>query len=257
MKIQILSDLHQEHLVARGRSEMEGISYMNDADLLILAGDIHSGLRGIESFARVYSERPMIYVPGNHEYYGNNYDRLYAEFEDFNAKSELPLRVLVGGAHWDYAGYRFVGATLWTNFELFGPTKILHCMNLAQMSMNDFRLVSNFNAARSRDVFAKELAAIEQAIEQSPLPVVVVTHHLPSEQCVSAQYVGSMLNAAFASEIPSHLWSKVKLWVHGHTHSCVDFERDGCRVVCNPRGYPVSQKTFENPGFNPNLLVTL
>lgn len=257
MKIQILSDLHQEHLVARHRSELEGVSFLKEADVLVLAGDIHTGLSGIESFVRAYPDRPIVYVPGNHEYYGQNYDRLYAAFEGYNAQSELPLRVLVGGAHWDYNGYRFVGATLWTDFELYGPAKMLHCMNLAGFSMNDFRTIYGWTAPRSKAVYEQELAAIRAAVESSPYPVVVVTHHLPSEQCIHPQYAGSMLNAAFASEVPSDLWSKVKLWIHGHTHASVDFVQEGCRVVCNPRGYPVTSRSFENPSFNPDLLVSV
>jgi len=42
------------------------------------------------------------------------------------------------------------------------------------------------------------------------------------------------------------------LWVHGHSHTAVDYEVAGTRVVCNPRGYP-----GEETGFNPGLVLTL
>jgi predicted phosphodiesterase len=28
------------------------------------------------------------------------------------------------------------------------------------------------------------------------------------------------------------------LWIHGHTHDPFDYEINGTRVICNPRGYP-------------------
>lgn len=45
---------------------------------------------------------------------------------------------------------------------------------------------------------------------------------------------------------------RVALWVHGHTHTSVDFEMAGTRVVSNQRGYP-----GEESGFQPSLVIDL
>lgn len=45
---------------------------------------------------------------------------------------------------------------------------------------------------------------------------------------------------------------QVDLWVHGHSHTAVDYDVAGTRVVCNPRGCP-----GEDTGFNPGLVLTL
>jgi hypothetical protein len=50
--------------------------------------------------------------------------------------------------------------------------------------------------------------------------------------------------------------SRVALWVHGHTHDSFDYEVNGTRVVCNPRGY-ARNGINENVGFDPNFCVAV
>jgi predicted phosphodiesterase len=77
---------------------------------------------------------------------------------------------------------------------------------------------------------------------------VVVTHHLPSGHSVSPDYAAAPSNPAFVSNL-DELLIGADLWVHGHTHSSHDYFASGCRVVCNPRGYPMRTGGFENPRF--------
>ncbi|MCZ8101045.1 MAG: metallophosphoesterase, partial [Burkholderiales bacterium] len=85
---------------------------------------------------------------------------------------------------------------------------------------------------------------------------VVVTHHLPSWHSVSPAYVAAPSNPAFASDLDA-LVPRADLWIHGHTHSSHDYLLGGCRVVCNPRGYPMRAGGFENPRFDPVRIVTV
>jgi predicted phosphodiesterase len=64
MKIRVLSDLHLEFL--------DWVPPKLHADIVVLAGDIHVGVRGIEWARRSFPLNPVIYVPGNHEFYGRN-----------------------------------------------------------------------------------------------------------------------------------------------------------------------------------------
>lgn len=71
MKIQILSDLH---------IEFEDFNFSNtDADVVVLAGDIHLGIKGALWAKKVIQDQPVIYVLGNHEYYRNAYPKLLAK----------------------------------------------------------------------------------------------------------------------------------------------------------------------------------
>lgn len=61
MKLHILSDLHLEN---------EGFTIPEtNADVIVLAGDIHEGTRAIP-WIKEQTDKPVIYVAGNHEYYG-------------------------------------------------------------------------------------------------------------------------------------------------------------------------------------------
>ena len=64
MRIWILSDLHIE------QSDWDIPDPAPDFDVLIAAGDIHDPLsEGVHWLAERAAGRPVIYVPGNHEWY--------------------------------------------------------------------------------------------------------------------------------------------------------------------------------------------
>ena len=76
---------------------------------------------------------------------------------------------------------------------------------------------------------------------------VIVTHHLPSMQCVTQRWKHSTLNKYFVSGFaPEH--SGAALWVYGHTHDSNDFMLGSTRMVCNPFGYVTEEQSqFFNP----------
>lgn len=67
MKIQIISDLHQEF-------GMMDLSFGN-ADVVIIAGDVNLGTKGIQWIKSKIPNQPVIYVLGNHEYYKGSYPK--------------------------------------------------------------------------------------------------------------------------------------------------------------------------------------
>jgi hypothetical protein len=85
---------------------------------------------------------------------------------------------------------------------------------------------------------------------------VVITHHLPSWRSVAPSFMRALSNPAFASDL-DHLFEGVDLWIHGHAHTSHDYLAAGCRVVCNPRGYPMRAGGFENPRFNPLRILSV
>lgn len=70
MKIQLASDLHLEFIACQFPGETL-IAQAVGADVLVLAGDIGNGLLGVNLFA--HWPVPVLYVPGNHEYYGTDW----------------------------------------------------------------------------------------------------------------------------------------------------------------------------------------
>ena len=132
MKLYILSDLHLEF------SDMDIVHTDAGADVIVLAGDIHKGERGISWARETFPDKEIVYVSGNHEFYGKH--RL-----DTLARMRIAAKAC--GVHFlddesvVIGEVRFLGATLWTDFLLFGSTERPWCMRDAQNNMNDFRVI--------------------------------------------------------------------------------------------------------------------
>lgn len=155
-------------------------------------------------------------------------------------------------------GVRFLGATLWTDFQLFGSDKKESAMIHAKIGLQDFRLIHEdamlFSPVHSVELHEQSLAWLAAKLD-TPFDgkTVVITHHLPSRQSVVERYKQEWLSACFASEL-DYLFGKMSLCVHGHTHDNLNYEVGGTRVICNPLGY-VTYRGQENFHFNPKLIV--
>jgi predicted phosphodiesterase len=249
MKMHILSDLHLEFSDFRPPAD--------NADVVVLAGDIHKGDAGIGWARANFPDQEIVYVAGNHEFYGR--DRL-------ETISDLRIAAREFGVHFlddeavEIGGVRFLGATLWTDFNLFGKERRQFAMAEGQRGLNDFSLIregaAQFSPADSIRQHKKSLAWVEGELQQ-PFAgkTVVVTHHLPSARSVMERFKHDWLSACFASRLDYLFGPPADLWIHGHTHDSLDYEVMGTRVVCNPRGYVRFNSGPENFDFNPGLLV--
>jgi predicted phosphodiesterase len=83
MRIHILSDLHLEF----GPIDLPP----TPADLVILAGDIHLKLNGVRWIRHQFPDTPVIYLAGNHEYYG---DKLPGLLDKIRAETDEKLQAL-------------------------------------------------------------------------------------------------------------------------------------------------------------------
>ena len=71
------------------------------------------------------------------------------------------------------------------------------------------------------------------------------------------RFAGSPLNVNFVSDATWLLGGeRTALWIHGHTHDSFDYDVQGTRVLCNPRGY-AKDGVPENPLFDPGLIVDI
>jgi predicted phosphodiesterase len=264
MRILVVSDLHLEFPFSRYEPPNENY------DVVVLAGDIHGRVsKAVEWAEWVFPARtPIVYVPGNHEYYGGAIGEHGATTLHGNSRVHVLDRGrLVIDDH------VFIGATLWTDFRLgcatpsaarCAPMLACGCRNnetIAGQNVTDFRLISDSSATHGR--FDTEAAAKRFALDRAFIEdelssnlgkrCIVVTHHLPSAKSIAKKYSGSPINCAFASDVDD-LIPRASLWIHGHTHDTFDYQLDGCRVVCNPAGYPRNGQR-ENPHFNARLIV--
>lgn len=249
VRIQVLSDLH---LTVAAMDPPR-----TDADVVVLAGDIARPQQAID-WALAF-EQPVVYVPGNHEYYGGSL-----------AAVREALRTLAAGTHVhvldedeiELAGVRFVGATLWTDFELFEDAaqrdeSIAAAVRLiADFSRITIDGAAPFTPEHSRTLCRRAARWLAQRLREARgRPTVVVTHHAPSARSVEPKFAGSPLNAAFVSDLDALVaGSGAGLWIHGHTHYPVDYAIGATRVFSNPRGY-ARDGVAENRAFDPYRIV--
>jgi predicted phosphodiesterase len=247
MKLHILSDLHLT-VAPFDRPE-------NDADVVVLAGDIARPREAVE-WAVAFA-RPVLYVPGNHEFYGSSIDDTRDALRA--ASGGTCVRVLDD----DIAvigGVRFIGSTLWTDFLLDGADHRESAMREGARFIRDFSRIRNGDALYTPDDSAQRFAMHRRflaAALATPFAgtTVVITHHAPSPQSIHPRFRSSPVNACFVSDLES-LMGSAALWIHGHTHDSFDYVVRGTRVVCNPRGYAL-HGVNENARFDPHFVVEL
>lgn len=241
MRIHVLSDLHLELPITPFEPCARTIE---QADVIILAGDIGSGAHGVEWAAKTFLGKPVIYVLGNHEFYGDHIDDVANACK--LAARGTNVRVLDNDAT-VINSVRFLGTTLWTDFELFGnnPVMIGTALRDAKAYLSDFSSIFGSGAGPHRFLTPEETIEFHQASKawlarkiKEPFDgkTVVVTHHAPSFGSIATRYEQEVISACFASRLDD-LAAHADLWIHGHTHQAFDYEIGKCRVVCNPRGY--------------------
>lgn len=259
MRLLVLSDLHLE--VWREFAPTFNTS-ASKPDVVVLAGDIHTSARGPDWAALTFPEIPVVYVSGNHEFYGGTLDQTNLAIRD-KCENLKNVHYLDCG-EFIFKGVRFLGATLWTDFSLFGAENRSGSMIDAGLAMNDYERVrlasAGYRKLRPGDtekLHAEQKVWLAKKLDEPFVgSTVVVTHMAPSRQSVAPEYASDPVSAAFASCLDD-LVSKATLWIHGHTHTSFDYLIGHCRVVANPLGYMKKGGNAENPSFDPSLIIEL
>lgn len=256
MKIHSMSDLHLEH---QGGKWRDYAGAPEGTDVVVLAGDTHPGVLGLLWAAETFKNLDIVCVAGNHEFYSHR--RLERHYEKMAAKAEeLGINFLQNESV-VIDSVRFVGGTLWTDFNLWGNQPEAMLQAPLPGMMNDYKQISQgklkTTKLRPQTVLAEHKKTMEFLMDELGTdhdgPTVVVTHHAPSERSCLPEYRGDSDNVFYATALDRFVEMYAPaLWLHGHIHQSRDYMIGETRVVCNPRGYyPLAI----NPNFDVNLLL--
>lgn len=241
MKAFIISDIHLEFYDSDTsiRKLAERIlSYSNECEILIIPGDIGTikAHHQIEVFFDIISPKfeKIICILGNHDFYYTNYDSasfLYNQSLLFKYKN---ITILDNNSI-EINGKKIIGSTLFTKDYPDNLTRIYKHM------LADFYAIHNWTVDK---MFAANNKNIEYLTANINEGDIVITHHMPLNECVSAKFRGNELNRFFVCDIPE-LVKKASIWLYGHTHDYNNFKYENCELFCNPVGYPHEMKEIK------------
>lgn len=247
MKIRILSDLHREF----GHTEIP----RQEADLILLAGDIDTKQNAVPWVRDFCGSTPTAYVCGNHEFYGDKLprvgERLAETFKDSN------IHLLEDG-FFTLGDWHIYGCTLWTDMALVGDWR--EGGAVAWEKMNDYKRIRNsskgYKKLRPNDTRLLHLQSLQRMKdfleEHDPSRTIIVTHHAPSALSLPEHCRHDVISCAYASNLDNFITRhQPHLWIHGHIHHNNDYSIGRTRVISNPQAYPDEP----NQGFIPNLVV--
>jgi Icc-related predicted phosphoesterase len=209
------------------------------ADIVILTGDIAGGTYAVKFIEHLIGlGYQVIYVLGNHEFYGHDVDELIVEWRELS-KEIKGLHFLEGDSV-VIGDVEFFGTCLWTSLDTSSKSEdVSFFLKLIIKKESDFIHTKNWNVNKMKDRFHDAWGNLQNIIEASnSKKKVVLSHYLPSYACIHECYVNSTNNPMFATELGNYIaQSEIMYWFHGHTHSSVDKIIGSTRIICEPYGY--------------------
>jgi predicted phosphodiesterase len=224
MKIQIASDLHIEQYLLKDSLEQNPL--IPKGSVLVLAGDIccYSKRQYLNYFLDLWKQqfKKIIYIPGNHEYYGGHFN-----INTHNFIKEEDNLVELNNYTYEFEGVRFVCSTLWSGVSEETTNMI-----------SDYSVIRGFSKRIENEAHLQSVNFLKRTLSV-PFDgkTIVVTHHLPLADCIDAAYKGSGINDAFYSNQEQLFDYKIDYWIHGHSHNFQQFKFKNTIVLRNPRGY--------------------
>jgi hypothetical protein len=177
-------------------------------------------------------------------------------------------------AQWPALSVRFIGTTLWSDFDALGPTRTQALAGPGDTHLLAQQLKARTKACRAADYYLRKTGTTRQgalmlsdAVREQSLAcqdwlsgqlaqpfdgtTVVVTHFAPSLLSADPRYGNTPGTAGFCNAL-DHLLPLAQVWLHGHLHAPCNYVHQGCHVVANPLGYA---RKNEQAAFDPTLCI--
>jgi predicted MPP superfamily phosphohydrolase len=228
INFQLISDCHLEH------DYDNGIGFINSiepkADCLIIAGDFMTLDDRYSNLFKPYMEtlcskfKHVVYITGNHEYYHTTYEKVHAIIED--AEKDIDNFTFLNNSSITLEGKKISGSTLWFPQNEQADSH--------EDWLGDFRYIREFKTWIYENN-KKSAKFLKDNMDSD----IIVTHHMPSGKSTPEAYQNSPINCYFICDMEKDIEENFKgTWIHGHTHTPIEYKLGNAEVVCNPRGYP-------------------
>lgn len=233
MRIQICSDLHLEF--KGNRDWLNRNPLIPKGEILIIAGDtyyLEKDFGELDFINKVSEDFEVVYlILGNHEYYGG-----------FDVSTGLGPTIekikenvfLLNNKTVEINNVSFIFSTMWSKIH----RNILGIMR----GMADFTQINyqggKFTVNHFNELHEQAFGFLSQEIKKDGKKI-VVTHHLPSNECNIDEFKGSDLNEAFCVDLTKFIFDhEIDCWIYGHSHrNLKDFEIGNTLMVTNQLGY--------------------
>jgi Icc-related predicted phosphoesterase len=266
MKIWHLTDLHLDF------GKLKIINYP-EADVVVLNGDISHKMGAWIFIEKLLAKNyKVIFILGNHEYHNVSKKNILTMLEieqkwkDKESKYEN-FHVLINETL-IIDNYRFIGATLWTDFNKASNKTMVDFDTEMTDSISIYKSYKGTKYSRkggininSKDIlnihYESKLFLEKELKKDFKGFTVVLTHHAPSFKSISDKYKeDSVSNGSFASDLEDIIKeNKIDIWFHGHVHHSLNYLLYGTLIHCNPRGYMLENEI--NIEFKLNNVLTL
>jgi Icc-related predicted phosphoesterase len=235
MRVKVVSDLHLEFLdYFSYKAVLESIAE-GSFDVLVMAGDICSKVDILEDICNRFRGKEIVYVLGNHEFYGETRDRVLWRVR--GVADKCPWLHVLENETVTLGGIRFVGCTLWFRHAPYPE--------FGDLNLSDFSQIKDIYSW-IYPVAEGSFSYLKETVKKGDF---VVTHHLPHPGSIHRRYFGNPLNRYFLHDIRDIVeLQEASYWAHGHTHDSFSYIARKTMVVCNPAGYQGENIHF-NPGF--------
>lgn len=233
-KLFICSDLHVDFHRDGGKQLIKYLSYV-DCDFFVIAGDMANDIKVMEkTLINICSaQKNVIFVCGNHDYFDSSIQYVNDFLSNLTVKNDNFH--FLNNTKKIIDDVSFVGTTLWYSKNKETTNK------KNQSMMVDFSSISNCDPT----VFNEHNIAIDFLSKNVQSSDIVITHHMPTKHSVISKFVGSPINCYFYHDLDWFIdKAKPRIWIHGHTHVCMDYYLGDTRIVCNPLGYPHEYSDF-------------
>jgi len=254
MKIAYASDLHIEFDKRRLNALVKAVD--KDTDVLVLAGDIHT-LEGIgEALLHLSATlMPMhiVYVAGNHEYYGAEVTSLNRELR--LVFQECPNLHFLEQASIVIDNVVFYGTTLWTGFDAYPEFDQVLSEDNAMHAVADFHHIyyqqGLLTSEACKQLYQQSrnwlLDALATHPQKYPDKTSIVVSHFPplaqlSHQQIPLNSLSNYFQANCADIIAHH---QPYAWIYGHNHWSDSQSYHQTRLLSCQLGYPKEQCNSE------------